>query len=39
MSQDFDRELARLWRVHRTAQEMIADRVSLAYVGGAKELG
>lgn len=27
MSQEFDRELARLWRVHRTAQEMIADRV------------
>lgn len=27
MSQEFDRELARLWRVHRTAQEMIGDRV------------
>lgn len=39
MSQDFDRELARLWRVHRTAQEMIADRVSLEDEGGAKDLG
>ncbi len=29
MSQDLDRELARLWRVSRTAHEMCRDRVSL----------
>jgi hypothetical protein len=29
MAQEFDRELARLWRVHRTIQEMISDRVCL----------
>jgi DNA-directed RNA polymerase I, II, and III subunit RPABC1 len=30
MSQDNDRELARLWRVSKTVHEMIRDRVRLA---------
>ena len=29
MSQDLDRELARLYRVTRTVNEMLADRVNL----------
>jgi hypothetical protein len=32
MSHELDRELARLWRVTRTVNEMVRDRVSLADV-------
>lgn len=38
MAQEFDRELARLWRVHRTIQEMISDRVCLMTIFGVQQL-
>jgi hypothetical protein len=38
MAQEFDRELARLWRVHRTIQEMISDRVCPMTIFGVQQL-